>query len=61
VKSNVPNFLKNLYELLSKLLFEDWPFFVEQGPTFFDNGEMVGVKHHFVVGVLPLLKKNFLL
>jgi len=31
----------------------------QQGPTFFDNGEMVGLKHHFLVGVLPFCKKIF--
>ncbi len=46
MKSNASNFLENLCALLSKLLFEDWPFFVEQqGPLFFDNGEMMGEKH----------------
>jgi len=60
LKSNASNFLENLFALLSKLFFEDWPFFVEQqGPLFFDNGEMVEGKHR--CGVFPpqfLLKEK---
>jgi len=36
LKSNAINFSKIVFALLSKLFFEDWPFFVEQqGPPYF--------------------------
>jgi hypothetical protein len=56
LKSNAINFSKIVFALLSKLFFEDWPFFVEQqGPHFLITVKCWG-ENTALFGVFPLFR-----